>query len=342
MTDYLEWAKTNGQLVRYGRTRGGVIAPPDDDGFVLRETKPDANWTGFRVPELSLTAQAGTLTATSAPIIQRNVQGSILVPNSVSEGFATDTLIRLSGMPQQGEQIGLEQMGGDTQLFRMEHSTVRVAPEDRTYFITAGAQGRAISLYRCDISGVIDGFDPSEIAGVRGFGEALGCYIHDLPHYDYDGGRHADGSHNDGIQAAGGLDHLWIIGCAIEAGYTGGVLLTNDRGANPAYTNGGLIIEDNWFSVGDPLAGSLLNMTHTLDFPGASIKRNRFNLVDYPSKAAILIKRSTLDGLVASGGIALDGPDANVMVDDDDNIVSYVRYFTENGLYPTAGEAVYP
>lgn len=104
-----------------------------------------------------------------------------------------------------------------------------------------GIQGRDYIAERCNIHSFVDG-----VKANYGNVQILGCWIHDLPHYETDPFQ-VDGSHNDGIQAIAGASDTGAFvfrGNVIECGSKGtsGILVTQPSGTQ-IY---GLTIDKNW------------------------------------------------------------------------------------------------
>ena len=132
----------------------------------------------------------------------------------------------------------------------IEDSTVD--PAVRSSFIN-GVQGSNFTLRRVEITGVVDGVhihgtstrtDPN-----AGNVTVQGSWIHDLPHYPYNGGANgvttADGSHNDGVQFVGG-HNVTITGTRIDGAiHNAGIMMAKDR--NDIYT---INISNNWLGGG--------------------------------------------------------------------------------------------
>ena len=132
----------------------------------------------------------------------------------------------------------------------IEDSTVD--PAVRSSFIN-GVQGSNFTLRRVEVTGVVDGVhihgtstrtDPN-----AGNVTVQASWIHDLPHYPYDGGANgvttADGSHNDGVQFVGG-HNVSITGTRIDGTISNaGIMMAKDR--NDIYT---INISNNWLGGG--------------------------------------------------------------------------------------------
>lgn len=111
----------------------------------------------------------------------------------------------------------------------------------------AGIQGRSFEMYRCDVSGFVDG-----VLAMYGNVKVWQCWIHDLPWYEVDPVQ-VDGSHNDGIQCEGGGGNFDFSYNNIEMRprSTSAIIVTQNLGVVTSLT-----IHRNW-----------LRSIHTVDTP---------------------------------------------------------------------------
>lgn len=167
---------------------------------------------------------------------------------------------------------------------QFENCTIRPAGESDA---SVGIVGRNFEMYRCDISGVIDGVrvhdttNPDADSNVK----LHGLYIHDLAYWTPFAGHADNQTHNDGIQVEGGKS-VDIFGCNIEA-RADATLGTGQNTQYPPYalacimitpTVGkvdGLRLRDNWLDGGY----APVNMSEKGRGPilGLEITGNRFS-----------------------------------------------------------------
>lgn len=169
-----------------------------------------------------------------------------------------------------------------------------------------GIQGQDFELYRCDISGGVDGVG-AQIRNVT----IKGCKIHGLVWYP-DAHSGNTPSHNDGIQVHGGTTFT-IVGNSIEVGqeglakkHTSAIIVTQDSAATS-----NVVIDKNWlYSLATQGCAVGINITQTGTYgPGAytgtvQITNNRFSaLTTWESNHAALIDRNTYDIATISGNV---------------------------------------
>ena len=101
-----------------------------------------------------------------------------------------------------------------------------------------GIHGKDYELYRCDISGWVDGIGMYDRNCI-----AKGNWVHGLTYWSWDP-SHSDGSHNDGIQVHGG-DNFEIVGNSLEGGYkiNACIMVTQDTAPTSNLT-----IDQNWLT----------------------------------------------------------------------------------------------
>lgn len=116
-------------------------------------------------------------------------------------------------------------------------------------WVASGLQGRDVELYRCDISGSVDG-----VGAQNGNVKVIACWIHDLPYFAQDiPGGHSNGTHNDGIQLHGNLANYEFVGNSIEMGKgtNAGIMVNADIGSVDNLT-----ISKNWL-ISDQCASAI-------------------------------------------------------------------------------------
>lgn len=174
-----------------------------------------------------------------------------------------------------------------------------------TKYSAVGVQGRDMNLYRCNISGSIDGIG-AQYANVG----IYGCWVHDLAWY-VDGWFGGTPTHNDALQVHGG-DNFTVIGNLFENGYKGtsAMLITQDVAATS-----NVIIDSNWFrSTWVETPGNLradatatgLNISQTGSTTAAMVNvqvtNNKFSALEtWRVNHASLIDSGTYDLMVAAG-----------------------------------------
>lgn len=170
-----------------------------------------------------------------------------------------------------------------------------------------GVQGQDFNLYRCNISGSIDGVG-AQYSNVG----IYGCWIHDLAWY-IDGWHDGTPSHNDNVQIHGGTNFT-LVGNLIEAGYKGtaGVIITQDVGATS-----NVLIDSNWIrSVWTETPGNLradacavgLNISNsgatTAAMTNVVVSNNRFSALEtWRINHAGLIDNNTYNAMAAAGSL---------------------------------------
>lgn len=271
----------------------GQIGPPWDDSFVLGVTEPTALNTGPRVSEAQLSNYSGSLTNISnGEVIDR-----LIITGRVNSPTATftvrDSIIR-GGEPTPTGQDPVvrnnkwalaDTRSSATSLARYEYVTFDPSYSSHEIY---GFRGGNFEAYRCNLSGMTDAFS------VHGSGtypsttnknvKIHGCYVWRFPiHPDPDQGDNI--THNDGIQSAGALNTLEIVGNSIGFGEprarTSCILLQKNAGT---YVNP-IVVTDNWL-YGHTTDGSTFNMSETL--PGS--------VTEGYGPGALLFLRNRIDG----------------------------------------------
>lgn len=167
-------------------------------------------------------------------------------------------------------------------------------------------QGRDFEIYRCDLSGSVDGIG-AQYSNVT----IKGCRIHDLAWYP-DSHYGDTASHSDGIQIHGG-NGFTIVGNSIEVGEDGStqyhnscIIATQDVAATS-----NVLIDRNWIISDSPSGCAVgINISQTGTYgPGpftgtVTITNNRFSeLSTWRSNHAALIDRGTYDIATISGNV---------------------------------------
>lgn len=158
-----------------------------------------------------------------------------------------------------------------------------------------GIQCKDINLYRCEITGTVDGMGIHE----RNVG-LYGCWIHDLPWYAYDPWQ-TDGSHNDGVQIHFGTNYT-LRGNSIEMGANATTCVGIFAGVGPISN---VTLDKNWLiSTGDAVVGLNIAEKTNGTMTGMVITDNRFS---DPSTwrygIAGLVDAGTYDAATISGNV---------------------------------------
>lgn len=207
------------------------------DNYEYGTYRPDASTTGILSDRGDLTEVASNYTTLGPNEVIENkwFHGKLTIkhPNTIVRNclFTADNAGPSS--PSYASITAYDDVSSSTLVYdcTFESST-------GTVYAKNGIQGRDISVFRCDISGYVDGI------GLQGEnGRVEGCWIHDLVWFAWDPAQ-SDGSHNDGIQIHNGTNHV-VRGNSIEMGYetTSCVLVAQDGGV--ATSN--VTIDRNWF-----------------------------------------------------------------------------------------------
>jgi hypothetical protein len=271
------------------------------DNLVYGTYRPDASTTGITSDVGDLTVYAGNLYTTSANQVIENmwVQGKIVVhhENVTVRNCLIDGATAGPSSPSYASITCYDNFATSSNFY-----DCTITGSITTVYSSNGVQGRDMNLYRCDISGTVDGIGAQyENVGI------YGCWIHDLPWYSWDPG-HSDGSHNDGIQVHGG-SNFTIRGNSIEVGYKGtsGIIVTQDVGATSNVT-----IDQNWIMSVYPTTASATSTGINVSQTGAStaamtgvvITDNIFSaLSTWRVNHAGLIDRGTYDIATITGNV---------------------------------------
>ena len=286
------------------------------DFLVYGEYMPDATNTG---PTRTLTEHVGDIetTADGQVIEGLDVYGQVVVKHS---GVTVRDCHLRSKQPETGSGKTLPAL----QMWRGTPNVTRVLdceieaeafPEVGS---TEAVGGMDYIIERCNIHHAVDG-----IKGNYGNVEIYGCWIHDLPWYDYDPNQN-DGSHNDGIQLIGSAGQTTggfvIRGNRIECGDKGtsGVLCTQPEGT---FVHS-LTIDRNWFisvSVRADATATGLNLSQKnipVAYGPTTVTNNRFTAWDGSQSPEGygwrvdhdgLIHEQTFDAATISGNTWMDG-----------------------------------
>lgn len=272
--------------------------------FSLGITQPTTSNTGYLGDEDDLTADSGIKYLASDTVYENK----LLSGRIVCQGH--DITIRNCVIEMQSSASTINAIvswvSGNTGIL-IQNVTIRCAEENRSYFIGAGIHGSGFTAERVKISGTTDGI---MLAGVnqRSYGYVYGCHISDMPHYDYDGGAHVDGSHNDAIQIEGNMTDVIVRGNTLGTGYTSCVIVTQNLGSYDA----GPWFDSNWFEIDDASFGTMLNLAKTsmTSYAGFKVTGNRFPTGTSPARMFILA--TYLSAMSSAGGITATGAGKNV------------------------------
>jgi hypothetical protein len=290
--------------------RPGLPDKAATDNFLLRVTKPTSANTGPRIAEASLTNYAGSFSnaAAGSKISGLAITGQInaLNPNVTY----SDCLVKMGANPNPGTTyLGIKANNASLATgLRFEHCEIRPSVNSVDHY---GIQGRGFTLYRCEITGVVDGVVAHGTSTFMGAVSLQGNFIHDLRHFKNDPRQTTEpegDSHDDGGQIEGKLD-IEIIGNTIWGGYTSAILVTQNVG-----TYERVAIEDNWLDQENPIGGSVVNISEKGLGPinNLSLIRNKFGRTGTGFR---IIMPSTTR-LAATSNIPTSGPDANVYEDN--------------------------
>lgn len=271
------------------------------DNLVYGDYRPDASTTGILSDPSELTVYAGNLTTTSANQVIENmwVQGKVIIKhaNVTVRNCLIDGATAGPSSPSYASITAYENVATSGTFI-----DCTITGSIATVYSSNGVQGRDFNLYRCDISGTVDGVGAQyENVGI------YGCWIHDLPWYSFDP-SHSDGSHNDCIQVHGG-SNFTIRGNSLEAGYKGTscIIVTQDVGATSNVT-----IDKNWIMSVYPTQAQAVATGINVSQTGAStaamtgvvITDNIFSALNtWRVNHAGLIDRGTYDIATISGNV---------------------------------------
>jgi hypothetical protein len=269
----------------------GWTAVAARSSWVYGDYKPAASTTGV-YSLAALTTHSGNLTTTShgQNIENLDITGRLIFRH---HGVTVRNCRIQGGTPDSGDNSfgSVEHYSAQSPVNNFYDCTIMTSVS--TVYAQAGIQGRDFNLYRCNVYGTVDGVKPQySNVGV------YGCYIHDLPWYSFDPG-HGDGSHNDGIQVAGGSTFIFR-GNLIECGYkqNAGMMINEDVGATSNLT-----IDKNWFTSVDPAAKVGINVSQAGASAMASvtITNNKFSpLSGWAVNHCALIDHATYDAATLS------------------------------------------
>lgn len=244
-------------------TQDDEVIPTDTnaaelDTFVLRTTKPTAANTGAGIvrpyPTKVINGDV-TLNVAGQRLDDTIVHGRVIIKaaNVVVSNCVVD------GGPAFVAGGEIISTGTGTVNARVEFTTVRAA--NPTYY-TNGIGRRNITVYRCNVSGVVDAFTVAPVAANDPLNMSIqGCYGHDLSHFSPDPAHPGADSrtHNDVLQSHGGAG-LQVIGSNFSAYHDptiGTLPVPNPKSQLAAMMintivgpSSGLVIEDNWFGGG--------------------------------------------------------------------------------------------
>jgi len=196
-----------------------------DDGFVLGTTEPTWANSGSRIPQASLTRNETINLITSA---DGQVISGLHLPYGRIEVrhrnvTIRDCIINIGWAPagtgpgqrifQQANVAILANVDYNTSGLNVEYVTcdpinagANGTPDDSVvsaFYFMSGAR-----FYRCSARNVTDGFMPDEKAATPVAPvQILGNYVQ-TRWLSYDLPEHSDGTHNDGVQLAGGDGHI--------------------------------------------------------------------------------------------------------------------------------------
>lgn len=272
--------------------RGIFVPPPVDDGFRLGIDRPDDASNRPSIPESQMRVHQGDLTLTAGMhLFGLRVTGRLNV-NSADSSLS-HSIVEV-GVPPGGtsptvantwEAINVRSSSITGGLALLDRVWVR--PSVRSHD-TYGFRGGNFLARRCIVEGVIDAFAPNGTATARKAARIEGCLVRDLPTFRPDP-RQSDGvTHNDGVQAAGAMTFLEVVGNDIEGGRTSCVLVQQNSGTYDRVT-----IDRNWL-IGHPTEGSTLNASQNSRGPIANYTVTGNRLTRRPGRPMILVPAETL------------------------------------------------
>lgn len=226
------------------------------DNLVYGTYRPDATTTGILSERADLTVVVGDYQTTSSNELHEGkwFKGKITVkhPGCV---FRNCLITGDTAGPASPSYSAITNYDRLTTKTIIEDCTIEASV--LSVYSGNGIHGKDYELYRCDISGWVDGigmYDRNVIA--------KGNWVHDLRFWAWDP-SHSDGSHNDGIQVHGG-DSFTIVGNSLEGGYkiNSCIMVTQDIAPTSNLT-----IDKNWLiSEYSPTASATacgLNVSNT-------------------------------------------------------------------------------
>lgn len=191
---------------------------------------------------------------------------------------------------------------------RLEFMDIGVAAADYTYWHSTGIRPAGVVVKRCKVWGYVDALMPYGSTFI-----VQDSYLEAGAHLANDGGFHADGTHDDGVQCEAGGIALEVSGCLIMGGYTSALIFTNNVAGG--YTS--VKIVDNWiYGHG----GSKINLSAS-NITGLEVKRNRLEkyLSNYDILITVTNRVAASFGMTGTTGNVSDwvaGPEANVWIED--------------------------
>lgn len=236
------------------------VEPPEPPSWVLGQTEPTdaglytpAAVTGPRVPETSMRVYDGDLTnVAEGELLDRLIITGRFRPEA-STWTLRDSIVE-GGQPPAGESMWpLLDCRESIDLGTIEH--VEARPSWRGYNVY-GLKGGNVDVVRSIIRRVVDGAQPHGSGSYPNTTDKrvrlLGCLVDDLTVFD-DPGQSDGVTHNDGMQSAGALALLSIVGCALHGGRTSAILLQQNQGLFQR-----VLVALNWL-YGDASEGSTFN-----------------------------------------------------------------------------------
>lgn len=281
--------------------------PPDT--FTLGVTKPTSANTGPRIPEIQLKNYAGSFTNVpdDKPVSGLAITGQISMLQS--DVTYRDNLILMGAAPSPGTTytaIAANNSALPNNIL-VEFCEIRPSVKTVDHY---GVQGRGFTLYRCEITGVVDGVVAHGTTSLQGVVSIQGSFIHGLAHYEVDPRQSGTPSHDDGIQVEGALD-IEIIGNTIWGGYTSAILVTQNVLNPNNYVK--VLITDNWLDQENPIGGAVVNVSEKSRGPinNFTLARNKFGRTG--SGFRVIMPSTTR--LASTSYVPLTGVDANVYED---------------------------
>ncbi|MBP7406068.1 MAG: hypothetical protein KA973_14235 [Candidatus Microthrix sp.] len=274
------------------------------EALVYGTYEPTTATAGIITPEASLTAYNADVNAVTIPD-GAVISGKVIYGDVTFAGSATITDCLLVGGANaiaSGNVGVLKCTNARTGQAVLTDCTIRPRTESDG---RDGALGWQFELYRCHITGGVDGVGIYNTGGPNANVKVKGCLIEDLA-YTYPDRDHADGCHNDCIQIQGGK-YIEIVGNALKgtAHYMAGsgqyfpTHASTDLGDWPLQMP----------TARNPGAGIIINANVTAVDSTVTIDSNYFRFC----KSQLLVK-SLADGFVCTGNrfSAVDTPAKNV------------------------------
>lgn len=316
------WRRSGAWLTAPGRDPKRAFDA--QDGFVLGVTEPTWANSGCRIPEAQLTRYVppnGTtelITTSDGQVISGLLLQAERIQVRHKNVIIRDCIIRYGPadgrLKIQNHCAIVHHPSFDTSGNIVEHCTFdpvnAKATADTNDAAVSGMFGFGFTAYRCAVRNVTDGFMPDVSPTKPQPSRILGCYIQ-TRYLTYDP-EQSDGTHNDGVQIAGGLGHE-VIGNSIRNmqadGVTGlakgqSVVLTPYH--LPLCAN--IVIERNWFYHGYTQVAAWIPMFQGgPGIPGLVIRGNRHHgTCIWPilvTPATNLTKRNISGNVAGTGGL---------------------------------------